>query len=156
MAKHPFEDGNDSSDDNIDDVYDHSRETHTEDTDMSDDENFSNDEEEEEKEEEEEEEEESNNGDGEMQIDIWNYLHDEEIIKQIPITTLYKHLVLLSKALKQDDTHQAVMHTIKKAREEEDMDFREALDYAIDKRKFLIKRRIPVKDEENDEEVDQH
>ena len=148
MAKHPFEDGNDSSDDDIDDVYDHSRENHTEDTDMSDDENFSSDDE--------EEEEESNNGDREMQIDIWNYLHDEEIIKQIPITTLYKHLVLLSKALKQDDTHQAVMHTIKKAREEEDMDFREALEYAIDKRKFLIKRRIPVKDEENDEEVDQH
>ena len=27
-------------------------------------------------------------------------------------------------------THQAIMHTVKKAREEEDMDFREALDYA--------------------------
>ena len=131
--KHPFEDNDSSDSESIDE---HSKRSHIEDTDMSDDESYSSDEEE------------------DISIDIWNYLHNEEVIKEVPITTLYKQLVLISKALKQDEIHQAVMHTVTKAREEEDMDFREALDYAIDKRKFLIQRRIPKKDEEDSEEED--
>ena len=120
----------------------HSKRSHIEDTDMSDDKNYSSDEEEE------------LSKDEEISIDIWNYLHNEEVIKEVPITTLYKQLVLISKALKQDEIHQAAMHTVTKAREEEEMDFREALDYAIDKRKFLIQRRTPLKDKEDSEEED--
>ena len=44
------------------------------------------------------------------------------------VTILYKQMILLSKALMQDDTHQAILHTVQKAREEEDMDFCKALD----------------------------
>ena len=41
-------------------------------------------------------------------------------------------------SLKHDRTHQQVMKTLKRARDDEDMGFNEALDYAADKRKFLI------------------
>ena len=43
------------------------------------------------------------------------------------------------------------MTTVQKAMEEEDMDFEEALDYAVDKRKFLILRNVEAKTVDDDE-----
>ena len=69
-----------------------------------------------------------------FEIEMFNsrdYLHNEKIIKEVQVTTLYKQMVLFFKSIgTRRRTHQAIMHTVKKAREEEDMDFREALDYA--------------------------
>ena len=42
--------------------------------------------------------------------------------------------------MKRDEIHQAVMRTVERAQEEEEMDFLEALDFAIYKRKFLLRR----------------
>ena len=100
------------------------RNAHREDADIRDDESYLSDG----KEGEGEGEGEESSEDEEMNIDIWNYLHNEKIIKEVLVTTLYKQMILLSKALKQDDTHQAILHTVQKAREEEDMDFRKAFD----------------------------
>lgn len=75
-------------------------------------------------------------------INIWHHLHNESERRQARLIFLYKELVLLSKVLKRDEIHQAVMRTVKKAQEEEEMDFREALDFAIDKRKFLLHRKM--------------
>ena len=41
------------------------------------------------------------------------------------------------------------MHTLKKAQEEEDMDFLKALDYVVNKRRYLIQRKLPSK-QDND------
>ena len=73
-------------------------------------------------------------------INIWHHLHNESERRQTHLIFLYKELVLLSKALKRDEIHQAVMRTVERAQEEEEMDFLEALDFAIDKRKFLLRR----------------
>ena len=42
------------------------------------------------------------------------------------------------RSLRRDETYQAVLKTLEKAKDDEEMDFSEALDYAVDKRKFLI------------------
>ena len=39
---------------------------------------------------------------------------------------------------RRDEMYQAVLKTLEKAKDDEEMDFSEALDYAVDKRKFLI------------------
>ena len=41
---------------------------------------------------------------------------------------------------KNDSTVQAIMETLRQAKEEHNMHFTEALDYAVDKRKFLIQQ----------------
>ena len=92
----------------------------------------------------------SNNG-SHTTIDIWKLTTDESEYRELSIAELYKEKVLFSKSLKKDNTHKAIMHTLQKAQEEEDMDFNEALDYAVDKRKFLIQRKIPVSDDDDDE-----
>ena len=96
--------------------------------------------------EEESEEEEEGSDNESFSIDIWKWIVDESIYKERSIIELYKEKVLFSKSLKKDDTHRSIMHTLMKAQEEEDMDFHEALDYAVDKRKFLIQRKIPNED----------
>ena len=96
--------------------------------------------------EEESEEEEEGSDNESFSIDIWKLIVDESIYRERSIIELYKEKVLFSKSLKKDDTHRSIMHTLMKAQEEEDMDFHEALDYAVDKRKFLIQRKIPNED----------
>ena len=78
---------------------------------------------------------------------IWKYILEEsEKDQETPMET-YKLTVKLYHLLKNDQTHKSIMETVQKARDEEDMDFNEALDYAVDKRKFLIQRKIKeVKD----------
>ena len=99
-----------------------------------------------------EESEEEDSDDESFRIDIWKLIVDESIDRERSITELYKEKVLFSKSLKIDHTHRSIMHTLKKAQEEEDMDFHEALDYAVDKRKFLIQRKIPNEDDSSMDE----
>ena len=51
----------------------------------------------------------------------------------------FKRNVKFYRSLKRDETYQAVMSTLQRARDDDVMDFDEALDYAVDKRKFLIR-----------------
>ena len=45
---------------------------------------------------------------------------------------------MFCRSLRRDEMYQAVLKTLEKAKDDEGMDFSEALDYAVDKRKFLI------------------
>ena len=79
------------------------------------------------------------------EIDIREQMYyecDEE--SGISITDVYKDKILFLRAMKKDSIHKAVMQTLQRVRDEEDMDFAEALDYAIEKRRFLIYRQANV------------
>ena len=56
--------------------------------------------------------------------------------------------IIFANSLTRAETHRKVMETFKKARNEDDMDFEEALDFVLDRQKFLIVREF--EDDEND------
>ena len=71
--------------------------------------------------------------------------------------------------MKKDPIHKKVMETLKNLMDIEDYDYKEALDYAVSQRRFLIKRALPLincavtlnplpaesSDDENDETEDE-
>ena len=71
---------------------------------------------------------------------VWEYIVQESKNREIDITEVYKEYVIMMKAIKKDKTHQAVMQTLENVKDSENMDFFEALDYAVHKRRFLINR----------------
>ena len=71
---------------------------------------------------------------------IWKPILEESNASGESVLEVYKMKVKFCRQLKKNSTHKAVMATLKRAKEDEDMDFEEALDYAVDKRKFLITR----------------
>ena len=73
-------------------------------------------------------------------IDIWDMLRNKAKNTNNSLKNVYKYYVLLVKSFKHNEIHQKVMETVKRAQDEDEMDFREALDYAISKRMFLINR----------------
>ena len=73
-------------------------------------------------------------------IDVWKTICEESVQNNISIYEQYKEKVLFAKSLRKDGIHQAIMETIRKSQEEDNMDFLEALDYAVHKRRFLIQR----------------
>ena len=81
------------------------------------------------------------------EFDIWEYILQESKLKNMTPNEYYKEIVLIAHYLKADRAHQSIKETVQRAKEEEDMDFEEALEYAIDKRKFLIQRKIKEADE---------
>ena len=64
----------------------------------------------------------------------------------------YKEVVVQAETLRTDPVHKKVMKTLKRYREEDDMDFEEALDKTIHKRRFLILREITQQHDEEEEE----
>ena len=73
-------------------------------------------------------------------INVWFVMTSEAETRNITISQVYKEKILFYNALKFDASHKAIMKTSKGAREMFDMDFLESVEYAIDKRKFLLKR----------------
>ena len=71
---------------------------------------------------------------------------------------LYLHYLKWFRRLKRDPVHEAVMKTLRRFMdEEEDMDYEEAADAAVDRRKFLLNRifhprPVPKNEEEEEEE----
>ena len=92
-------------------------------------------------------EEEESQGDEET-FNIWETMFDECEENGLSIHEIYKYKILFLRAMKKDKTHKSVMQTLQKVRDEEDMDFEEALDFAVEKRRFLINRQIPLSNEE--------
>ena len=80
--------------------------------------------------------------DDEETIDIWETMFNECEETGLSINDIYKYKILFLRAMKKDETHKAIMQTLQRVRDEEDMDFEEALDFAIEKRRFLIHRQI--------------
>ena len=81
-------------------------------------------------------------------VDVWavlrevaNRTHNGDICEAVRSQMLY------CRALRRDDTIIEITKTIKNAQYEEDMDFGEALSYAINKRLFLIKRKVQEEDD---------
>ena len=72
------------------------------------------------------------------EVDVWKVISDEAAEDDGDVVESYKRNVKFCRSLKHDETHQQVMKSLMRARDDEDMDFDEALDYAADKRKFLI------------------
>ena len=87
-------------------------------------------------------------------VDIWGIILNEAgTVDQIQETVRRK--IKFCRALKRDSTIAAIRNTMDNVREkEETMGFEEALDYALDKRKFLIRRTLKrrAEEEENEEE----
>ena len=81
--------------------------------------------------------------DAEDEVDVWaelieiaNRSHNGDIYEAV------RSQMLFSRALRHDSTISEITRTIKNVQFEEDMDFDEALSYAVNKRMFLIKRRV--------------
>ena len=85
-------------------------------------------------------------------MDIWGIINDETVIDQNNVLETVKRKIKFCRALKRDSTIAAIRNTMDSFRENDvTIGFEEALDYAIDKRKFLIgrtliKRRAEEKD----------
>ena len=91
--------------------------------------------------EEESDNEESNDGEEKdpWVVDVWKEMRMQADDTNESFLDVYKDHVLFTKSLQRDNAHQKVMDTFTKAqKEEEDMDFEEALAVAVDRRKFLI------------------
>ena len=84
--------------------------------------------------------------DDEREVDVWGEMYAEFRggENDMSITDVYKEKVLFLRAMKKDSTHKSIMQTLRKVQDEDGMDFEEALDYAVDKRKFLIHRQIKI------------
>ena len=93
-----------------------------------------------------EEEEESESEGSEMDeddapvIDVWLVMSREALDRDVSISQVYKEKILFLESLKHDSIHKSILQTSKNALEDDDMDFVESIDYAIDKRKFLLHR----------------
>ena len=84
-------------------------------------------------------------------VDVWNVIKSEAAADGENILEQYKRNVIFCRSMDDDTIHKEVMRTLEKAQEDEEMDFQEALDYAVDKRKFLIFRELGKFHEEEDE-----
>jgi len=73
---------------------------------------------------------------------VWEFIARNSEEPQNDISNAYKELVIMMKALQRSSTHRSVMKTLQKVKHEEGMDYMEALDYAVYKRRFLINRHI--------------
>ena len=74
------------------------------------------------------------------EVDVWKVITDEADDDDGGVLEAFKRNVLFCRSLKRDETYKAVISTLENAKNNDDMDFEEALDYAVDKRKFLINR----------------
>ena len=81
--------------------------------------------------------------DAEDEVDVWvelieiaNRSHNGDIYEAV------RSQMLFCRALRHDSTIYEITRTIKNVQFEEDMGFDEALSYAVNKRMFLIKRRV--------------
>ena len=72
---------------------------------------------------------------------VWIHMISESIDSGEDVLEVYKSKVKFARKLRRDAIHRAVMTTLENVRVEENMDYEEALDYAVDKRKFLIRRK---------------
>ena len=84
-------------------------------------------------------------------MDIWGIINNEAgTVDQILETA--KRKIKFCRALKRDCTIEAIRNTMDSVREkEETMGFEEALDYALDKRKFLIRSILKKRAEEEED-----
>ena len=69
---------------------------------------------------------------------VWLDMKHQAAELNMSILELYKDKIMFYNQLKRTPIHRAVMKTLQRVQSEDDMSYYEALEYAIDKRKFLI------------------
>ena len=77
----------------------------------------------------------------EESYDPWSYLKTKMNSKDDEteqLSEIYKEHMLFFHEMRKDPTHQKIQGTLKRLRDEEEMDWDEALDYAVKKRRFLF------------------
>ena len=89
----------------------------------------------------------------EPRVDVWQRIVKKSVKHGQNILDTYKDKVIFCRSFDDDTTHAEVIRTLEKVQEDEGMDFEEALDYAVDKRKFLIMRELNKFDEEELQEM---
>ena len=94
----------------------------------------------------------SSSDEEEVEVDVWKVITNEADDDDGGVLESFKRNVMFCRALKLDETYQAVINTLEKAKVDEEMGFAEALDYAVDKRKFLINRSANEADQVQREE----
>ena len=87
----------------------------------------------------------------EQETNIWADIAYQANENNQPALEVYKQFVMQAYTLKIDSVHKKVMKTLTNYQEEHDMDFEEALDKTIEKRKYLILREI-ARNESDDED----
>ena len=80
---------------------------------------------------------------------VWKVIDAETKQTDGDLLENVKRNIKFCRSFRRDKTIQAVKETLNQAQEKYDMDFREALDYAVDKRKFLIRRTWEELNDEN-------
>ena len=93
----------------------------------------------------------STDSDGE-EIDVWRVILKEAHRDNESYLQAFKNNVKFCRSFDNDITVQTVIKTMDKGIEDEDMNFDEALDYATDKRKFLIEKVIENAEKEGTSE----
>ena len=73
---------------------------------------------------------------------VWSVIREDAAAYNSSLLDACKKNVIFSRRLKNDKTHRAVIETVKRAMDEDDMDFDKALDYAINKIQHLISRQV--------------
>ena len=95
----------------------------------------------------------------EGEVDVWKVITEEADDEAGGVLQAFKRNVFFCRSLKRDETYQAVINTLEKVKDDEEMNFAEALDYAVDKRKFIIFRSAKeaehVQKEEEEGEVEE-
>ena len=89
----------------------------------------------------------------EPRVDVWQRIVKKSVKHGRNILDTYRDEVIFCRSFDDDTTHAEVIRTLEKVQEDEGMDFEEALEYAVDKRKFLIMRELNKFDEEELQEM---
>ena len=78
----------------------------------------------------------------EDEVDVWKVIFREAHEDDGDVLASFKRNVQFCRSLKRDKTYQKVTETLKRVKQDEEMEYGEALDYATDKRRFLIERAV--------------
>ena len=78
-------------------------------------------------------------------LNVWKDIYEDSVESEKTVMEIYKEKVWYHFHLRKDKTHRTIMKTLQRIKDEEDdMDFFEALELAIDKRRFLIQRQTEM------------
>ena len=76
------------------------------------------------------------------EVDVWKVIIRDANEQDGDVLASFKRNVHFCRSLKRDKMYQKVTETLKRVKDDEEMEHDEALDYAKHKRKFLIERAV--------------
>ena len=85
---------------------------------------------------------EDENQGGEPRISVWGVIVNSIGERGNDLLETFKWYILFAREFQQDATVKKVYDTIERAEDEEEMDWDEAVQHAVEKRKFLIQKHV--------------